>query len=77
MITLVIDIISIYLLIICALKNTYGLLLWIFIIQLVGLLYSYSINRLGYFIIWKSAVLNIHRSLRIYTRKIKYKVEEI
>ena len=46
-----------------------------FILQLSSLFYAWKINRLGYFIIWKSAFLNMYRIMSIINRKLNYKIK--
>ena len=40
-------------------------------IQIVAFFYAYLIKRPGYFIIWKSALLNVHRTVRMMRRDIQ------
>jgi glycosyltransferase involved in cell wall biosynthesis len=40
--------------------------------QLVAFVYARAIKRPGYFIIWKSALLNFRRTVRIMRRKVQY-----
>jgi glycosyltransferase involved in cell wall biosynthesis len=41
-------------------------------IQATALVYARAIKRPGYFIIWKSALLNVHRTVRVMYRKILF-----
>lgn len=41
-------------------------------IQIAAFVYAYLIKRPGYFIIWKSALLNIHRTVRLMSRDIRF-----
>jgi hypothetical protein len=41
-------------------------------IQVFAFFYAYLIKRPGYFIIWKSALLNIHRTVRLMGRDIRF-----
>ena len=45
------------------------------ILQCISLIYCVAINRKGYFIIWKIAIINIFRIRNIYNRKISYTTE--
>lgn len=47
-------------------------LIWAMGIQIVAFFYARLIKRLGYFIIWKSALLNIHRTVRMMNRDIRF-----
>lgn len=47
----------------------------IFCLQFCSLYYSLRINRVGYFIIWKSAFINFYRVFSLLKRKPKYKIE--
>jgi glycosyltransferase involved in cell wall biosynthesis len=47
------------------------------VVQLLALGYVISIKRPGYFIIWKSALINIHRTVRILNRNIDCKEQVI
>ena len=75
--SLFIDIISSFLLLMIVIFQLEGLFLWLIALQMSSFLYAFIIKRIGYFIIWKSAFFNIHRSFRIYNRTIEYSVEEI
>ena len=46
--------------------------IWIAVgLQSLTLIYVYLIKRPGYFIIWKSALLNFHRAIRILRRDVR------
>tara|TARA_B100000315_G_scaffold254356_1_gene295225 strand:- start:254 stop:1171 length:918 start_codon:yes stop_codon:yes gene_type:complete len=45
------------------------------ILQCIELVYCLSINRKGYFIIWKVAFINLFKAIKIYRRDISYNVE--
>ena len=56
--------------------SSYGLLSAV-TAQVLALIYAYLIKRPGYFIIWKSALINIHRTLRILRRDIHFSESSI
>jgi hypothetical protein len=45
--------------------------------QVISILYAISINRKGYFIIWKSGLLGIFKIIKILNRKVVYSEEVI
>ena len=65
---LFIDIITIYSIIFL---NNYLILISI-ILQLVSMIFYLKINRKGYWILWKSAILNIFRFWNLITKKVIY-----
>lgn len=65
---LVADIMSI----IALLSFTWSGLIGAIGIQIFTFFYAYLIKRPGYFIIWKSALLNIHRTVRLMRRDIRF-----
>ncbi|MDB3990753.1 glycosyltransferase [Gammaproteobacteria bacterium] len=74
---LLIDMVTLILLICFIFNSQSTYLLLALISQIIGLFYSLIIKRPGYFIIWKSAIINIHRSLRIFKREIIFSVREL
>ena len=44
-------------------------------IQASELLYCNLIKRRGYFLVWKAAILNIHKTIHILKRKVVYNIE--
>jgi len=48
-----------------------------FFLQCLELMYCLLIRRKGYFIIWKVALINLFKSIRIYRRKVTYSVETL
>jgi len=73
LVALFLDIVTILCLFKCSLL---GVLLAI-IFQIIELLYCILIKRKGYFIIWKTAIINIHKVFKIWFRKTSYHIEEI
>ncbi len=65
---LLIDVISIGLLFAASFKY----LLVAVVLQLCAVIYAYKIHRIGYFILWKSALINIYRTVKIMRRKVRY-----
>jgi len=51
------------------------IILYILFIQSFELLYCLSIKRKGYFVIWKTAILNIYKTFQLIRRKLIYELE--
>jgi len=41
-------------------------------VQVIALIYAKMIKRPGYYIIWKSALINVHRTIRMMNRNIRF-----
>lgn len=74
---LFIEILSIAVLLSALALDSYENLLWLFLLQGGALIFGRSISRIGYFLIWKAALLNIHRVPRIMRNKVVYKIKLI
>jgi GT2 family glycosyltransferase len=77
--TLIVDLLSIFVFIVMLLgftKISFGIFIILFM-QIISIIYSIKIKRKGYFIIWKSGILSLFKTIKILKRKINYKVEEI
>ena len=73
LVSLLLDFISIFFVMI---GTVTGIVIAI-LFQFIELLYSIMINRKGYFIIWKVALLNIFRVYKIWNQETTYSIERI
>jgi len=74
---LFIELLSIILLLFGIISGTFTSFIWLFLAQSSALIYAKLISRVGYFIIWKAALLNIYRLPRVLNNKVEYKVKLI
>jgi hypothetical protein len=74
---LLVEILSIILLFSGLLSGHTPSFIFLFLIQSSALIYAKLISRVGYFIIWKAVLLNIHRLPRVLNNKVQYEVKII
>lgn len=55
----------------------YRSVVFIVLFQVMSFCYSLKINRIGYFVIWKSAFINFYKVFSLLQRKIQYEIEII
>jgi glycosyltransferase involved in cell wall biosynthesis len=66
--------------IICAISIIFGIKVFLilgFCLQVAELVYCFSINRKGYFFIWKAGILNFYRLFNVYRMTVNTHVEII
>ena len=71
------ELLSVYLVFLSLFIGSFDYVLAVFVIQVVLFVYGKIIERVGYFIIWKSALLNVFRIPNILCKKVKYRFDAI
>ena len=70
-----IELLSIYLLIIGLISGNISYFLFTLVSQFCGFIYARAIRRIGYFVIWKSAIINFFRIPNILFKRVVYSVD--